>query len=109
MRREVDQVAAVEEGNDLHSRREEMVVEVIHFLVERGQHRVPVCPFAQQNDSLHRIGLIDNRAILPVSRLSDLSQPDLWPLRYERDLTDVDGRTVLRFENRLPDISYVAE
>ena len=74
---EVNQIAPVDEGNNLHPRRQDMVVQFLHFLVNPLQRRIRRRAFAQQHDARHYIVVIDNLSIFPVNRLRELPQPNL--------------------------------
>ena len=84
----VHQIAAVEERNDLHAGRQDVLVQFLHFLVNGLQRRVGLRAFAQQHDAFHHIVVVDDLAVLPVNRFADLPQPDLRPLLTPRDVAD---------------------
>ena len=48
---EVDQVAAIDERNDLHARRQDVIVHLLDFFVERFESRIGGGAFAQQDDA----------------------------------------------------------
>ena len=47
----VNQIAAIEEGDDLNSRRQDVIVEFFHFFVNAFKGRLRRCAFAQQHDA----------------------------------------------------------
>src|ERR1017187_5336944 len=55
---QMHQVAAIQVGNDLDARRQEMVVEEIDFLVQGGQHVIPVGAFTQQHHTGDHIRIV---------------------------------------------------
>ena len=59
VRREVHQIAAIEKGNDLHARRQKMIVQIVDFFMQRRQHGVAVRAFAQQHNAFDGVGIID--------------------------------------------------
>ena len=61
VRSEVNQVAAVEEGHNFYSGRQEMIVQIVDFLVQCRKHCVAVGAFAQQDDAFDVSGLSRSR------------------------------------------------
>ena len=84
----VDQIAAIEERNDLHAGRQDVIVQLLHFFVDRLQRGVGFGAFAQQHDAFHHIVVVDDLAVGAMNRLADLAQPDLRPLRHRGDVAD---------------------
>ena len=91
---ELDQVGAIEEGNDLDALGQDAVVELLDLLVDALQNRVGVVAFLQQHDAFDGVGIIDDRAVGAMGRAADLAQANLRPLRDGGDVFDRDGRAV---------------
>ena len=60
----VQQVAAIEKGNDLHAGWKDVVVQFGHLLVDAFEHGVGVLALLQQDDALDDIAVVDQLAIL---------------------------------------------
>jgi reverse gyrase len=78
---EVHQIAAVDERNDLHAGRQNVIVQFLHFLVNSLQRRVRLGAFAQQHDAGNHIVVIDDLSVLVPDRPGELAQADLRALR----------------------------
>ena len=72
----VQQIAAVEVRNDLHAGRQDVLVQLLHLVVDGLQRRVRIRALAQQHDAFHHVVVVDDLAVLPMNRLPDLAQPD---------------------------------
>ena len=90
----VQQDAAIEERHDLHARRQDLLVQLFHLLVNGHQRLVRVRAFAQQDDAFDHIRVVQNFAVAPPVRLADLTQPDLRPLRDRGDILHAHRRSV---------------
>ena len=82
----VHQVAAVEKRNDLHARRQDVLVQLLHLLVDGLQRRVGIGALAQQHDAFDHVVVVDDLAVRAMNRLADLAQPDLRALRHRGDV-----------------------
>jgi hypothetical protein len=69
------QIAAIDERHDLHARRQDGVVQFLHFLVNSLQRRIGVGAFAQQRNPRNHVVVIDQLAVLMPDR------PANWPSR----------------------------
>src|ERR1700722_6746654 len=69
MRRQVQQVAAVEEGNYLHTRRQHLLVELLHLGVNAFKRRIRVLTLLQQHNAFHNVVVVDELAIIAPDRL----------------------------------------
>ncbi len=90
------QVAAVEERNDLHAGRQDVIVQFFDLVVNAGQRGVGIGAFAQQHDAFHHIVVVNNLAIGAVNGFADLAQADFGALHHRRDIPDRQRRAVLR-------------
>src|SRR5215510_1777034 len=95
----VNQVAAIQERNDFHSRRENVVVQLLDLGLDRLKRRVRLGALSQQDNSFGHVVVVDNLAIDTVNRLSVPAQPDLRTLRYDRDVSDTKRRSILRLDD----------
>ena len=72
MRCEVHQLAAIEKRNDLHSRRQNVVIKFFDLLVDTLECRLRGRSFAQQHDARDDIVIVDNLAVVAVNRPREL-------------------------------------
>ena len=61
-----EQVAAIEEGNDLDAGGKDVVVELGDFLVDAFEDSVGVVAFLQQDDAFDSVVVVDELAVLPL-------------------------------------------
>ena len=80
----VQQVAAIEERNDLDSRGQNLIVELFDLGVDAHQGRIGIVTLLQQHDALDHIAVVDDLAIHTMNGLADLAQADLRPLHDRR-------------------------
>src|ERR1035438_5126308 len=109
VRGEVNQDAAVEEGNDLHAGRQDAVVELVDLGVDGVEGFVGVGAFAQKDDAFHDVAVISDLAVGVVDRLADLPEADLGALCDSGDVLDADGGSALRFDEGFLDVAHGPE
>ena len=80
----VHQIAAIEKRNDLHARRQDVLVEPLDLGVNAVQRRRRIRALAQEHDAFDHIVVIDHHAVGAVDGLADLPQTNLRPLRHDR-------------------------
>src|SRR5579864_3285395 len=102
---EVDQVAAVDEGNDLHPGGQDVVVHLLDLFVEGLESRIRRRSLAQQDDPGDDVVVIDDLAVFAVDGSGELSEADFWTLRDYGDIPHAQGRAVSSENNRLLDIA----
>ncbi len=87
---ELDQIGAVEEGNDLYAFGQNAgdLFELVDFFVNALQHRIGVVALLQQHDAFHGVGIVDNCAVGPMRGAADLAQANLGPLRDGGNVLD---------------------
>ncbi len=107
MRGQVHQVAAVQERDDLYPRRENALVQLLHFFVNGYEGFVRIGALAQQDDSFDRIVAIHYRAVRASHSFADLPQANPRALRDDADVLYADRRSVLCFDQRLFDVPHV--
>ncbi len=105
MRGQLHQFAAIEVRNDLHARRQEMLVEEVDLLVQGGQHVVGVGAFAQQHGAGHDVGIVHDLSGLAMNGFAKLAQPDPRSLPHNADIAHAHRNPVLRFEHDGADVS----
>ena len=109
MGRVVDQIVAIQVGNDLDAPREDFLVEPADHGVNSFQSGCRIRSFAHEDDALDHIVVVYHHAIRAVNGLPDLPETDLGSLRDDRDVADPQGRAVLRFDHGLVDVLNVAD
>ncbi len=117
---ELEQVAAVEEGNDLHARRQDVLVELLDLGVDALRGSVGVVALLQQDDAFDDVAVVDELAVVAadclllligagasprLAGLADLAEADLraltarWRCRETRSAVPFCG-----LEHRLLDV-----
>src|SRR5215472_11823607 len=103
------QVAAIEEGNDLHARRKNPVVQLLNLLMNSLECRIRVGALTQQHDAADDVIIVDNAPVRKMGRAGELSQPDFRPLLDGRDIFDADGSAVLGQDYGVLNVAYIAD
>jgi len=78
---EVDQITAINEWNDFHTRRQDVMVQFLDFLVNSLQSRVRCRAFPQQHNARHHVVVVYNLSVLAVNAPGKLPEADLRTLR----------------------------
>src|SRR5580704_19627811 len=78
----MQQIASVEERNDLHSRGKDLIVEFFYLGVDSHQGGVGVIPFLEKDDALDHVVVVDHLAIHTVDGLAYLAQANFRALHY---------------------------
>ena len=99
------QVVAIEIRDDLHSGRQDVIVELVDHGVKAFQHGRRVRAFAEKHDAFDDVVIVLNYAVGAMERSSDLAQANLRPLRDHGNVFDPQRRAVLRFDHRLFDVA----
>ena len=106
---EVHKVAAVNERYNLHSFRQDVVVQLLHLFVNRNERRICGRALAQQNDSRNYIVVIDNLPVFAMNCFRESTQADFGSLRHDGDVLHENGDAVLSFQNSLLNILNAAD
>src|SRR5579864_8954523 len=98
------QLAAVEMRDEFHSRRQQaglavLTIQLVNFLVEGVQRGLRNRPFAQQDDSLDHVIVVEDGSIFPVDSFSKLSEAYLRGLNDIPEITDPHRSSVLYFDD----------
>src|ERR1700722_3143238 len=104
----VHEIVAVQIRHDLHTRGQDVIIQLVHHGVQAFQHGRSVCAFAQKNDAFYHIVVILNHAVAAVVRSSNLTQANPGPLRNHRDISYPQGSSVLSFDHRLFDVTDIS-
>ena len=64
---EMDQIAAIDERNNLHAWGQNVLVQFLHFLVNASQRRVRLGAFSQQHDAGNHIVVVDDLPVFAVN------------------------------------------
>src|SRR5580692_9764170 len=104
VRRVVDQIAAVEERNDLHAFGQDAFVQLLHLGVNSVQGAVGLRAFLQQHDPLDHVVVVDRCAVFAPPGFSYLPKADFGPLRYLGDVFHAKWGAGLRFQDSLFDV-----
>src|SRR5579862_7900252 len=105
----VNQIVAVQIGDDLYARRQNLRVEAIDHGVEMLQHGCGVATFAQEDDALHDIVVIFNHAVGAMESFADLTEANLGALGDDGDVSHAYRSSGLSLENGLFDVVNVSD
>src|SRR5580658_9667603 len=72
----MEQIAAIEHGNDLHTLGQNVIVELVHLFVNPIDRRAFFSPFAHQHAALDYVGLIYNDAVRTMIGSGHAPQPN---------------------------------
>ena len=101
----VHQIAAVEKRNDLHAPRQDVIVQLVHLVVDAVQRASESAPLRSSTMPSTTSLSSSTTSVSAVNGPADLPQPDLWPLRHRGDVPHADGRAVLRLEDSVCSMS----
>ena len=78
--RVVDQITAIKKRDDRDSRRQDMLVEFLHFLMDALDRGLGGRAFPQQHDAGDDIVVVDDLSILAVNGFGKLAEANFWAL-----------------------------
>ena len=81
VRRVMHQIVAIQVGNDLHARGQDVIIQLLHHGVNALHRRRRVRAFAHEHDAFHDVVVVNHHAVGAMNGLSDLPQANLRPLR----------------------------
>src|ERR1700730_10099947 len=100
----MNQVTAIQERHDSHSRRQDAFVELLYLGVNRIECGIGFGAFAEQDDTFDRVVVVEDFAVSAMDRLPDFAKPDFWPLSDRPEVADVNRRSVLSLYDRASNI-----
>src|SRR5271166_4642775 len=103
-RRVMNQIAAIQVRDDLHSRRKDAGVQFLDLLVNPFERGFGLGAFAQQNDSFDDIVIIHRPPVVPQDGFTELSEADSRPLYDVAKITHANRGAVLRLQYGFADI-----
>ena len=92
---EVNEITAVDEGNDLYAGRQNTVVQLLHFFVEPLERCFGLGPFPHGHPGRNHIIVVDDLPVLAVNGAAELAEPNLRTLRHHGDILDAQRRAAL--------------
>jgi len=104
VRREVNQVASIDQRHNLHAGGKDLLVQLFHFFMNPAEGGLGVRPFSQQRNSRNDVVVIDDRSVFSMDRPRRLSKPYLWSLRHDRDVLNADRSSRLADDHRIFDV-----
>ena len=107
--REMEKIAAVQHGNDLHTGGQEAVVELVDFIVNGVERGLFFGAFAHQHRALNYVGLVDDAPVLHVIGSCHVAQADFGALSNFSDVFHPQGGAGLGFEDSLLDVAHAGE
>src|SRR5580698_229740 len=100
----MDQVATVEVRDQLHTGWQLVIIQLLDLLVERIERGIGLCTFAQKDDTLNHVVVIDDVSVLIANGFAELTQAYFWRLHDDRKIAYPDGGAVLHFYDRGRDV-----
>src|ERR1700733_13685361 len=107
--RVMKQIAAVEHRDDLHTLRQDVIVEFVHLLVNRFERRAFFGSLAHQHTALDDIGLIHDDAVQTMIGSRHVSQANSGAPFHDRDVFYANGCPLRSREHGILDILNAAE
>ena len=92
---ELHQIAAIDEGNDLYAGRQNMVVQLLHFLMQSFERRFGIGAFPHRHPRGNHIVVVDDLSVFTANGPAELAEPDLRTLRHHRDILHAERRAAL--------------
>src|SRR5580658_6003080 len=108
VQRVMKQVAAVEHGNDFHTFGQDVIVELVHLLVNPFERGAFFGTFAHQHAALDDVRLIDNRAVRTMVGSGHAPQANSGAPFDDRDIPDAYWRTIRSRQHGILDILNIA-
>src|ERR1035441_3576649 len=108
VQRVMKQIAAVEHGNDLHTVGQDVIVEIVHLLVNPVERGAFFGPLAHQHTALDDVGLIDNDAVRTMIGSGHVSQPNSGAPVDDRDVLYANWSPIRCRQHGILDILHTA-
>src|SRR6516162_6501223 len=108
----MDQILSIQIRNDLHSRRQDVIVEALNHEMESIQHRCGVCALPEKHDTFDDVVIVLHHPVCSMDRFPNLAQTDLWSFRHHRYVLHLDSCALLRLDpclSYLPDVGDQAD
>src|SRR5262249_18259375 len=99
MRGEVEQIAAIQVWHDPDAGRQQVVVQLLDFRVDRVERRIGVGALSHQHDAGDHVVVVEDVPVEAMYRLPELTEPDLRSLVDGRDVPDAKSGAVLGGEH----------
>src|ERR1019366_5165869 len=109
MRCVVQQIAAVNERNDLHAGRQNVTVQFLYFLVEPFEGLLPIGAFSHGDPGRNHIIVVDDLPIFTVNRPGELAKANLRPLRDDGNILYAQRSATLGHKYNVFDIPHVLD
>src|SRR6202167_5082057 len=108
VQRVMKQIAAVEHGNDLHTLGQDVIVELVHLVVNPFERGAFFGPLAHQHAALDDVGLIDNDAVRTMIGSGHVPQPNSGAPLDDRDVLYANWSPIRSCQHGVLDILYTA-
>jgi len=106
---EVHELAAVEERNDFDAWGQDLVVQLVNFLMNGDESFVGIGAFAEEDNTFDDVVVINDGAIRFVNCLPYLSQANARALRDGCDIFHAEDRAVFSRDGGLFDVRDIGE
>ena len=108
VQRVMKQIAAVEHGNDLHALGQDVIVELVHLLVNPFERGAFFGPLAHQHAALDDVGLIHNDAVRTMIGSGHVPQPNSGTPVDDRDVLYANWSPIRSRQYGVLDILHIA-
>src|SRR5580658_4618844 len=105
----MEQIAAIEHGNDLHTLGQNVIVELVHLFVNPIDRRAFFSPFAHQHAALDDVGLIYNDAVRTMIGSGHAPQPNSGAPVDDRDVLYANWGPIRSGQHGILDILHTPE
>src|SRR5580704_9598605 len=105
----MQQVAAIQHGNDLDTFGQDPGIQLLYFLVDGVERGLLLGALEHQNDALDYVGLVDDDTIATMSGAGHVSQADPGAPPDVGYVLNSDGRSGLIRQDRLFDVLRIAD
>src|SRR5579863_2149091 len=109
VQRVMKQIAAVEHGDDLHTLGQDVIVQLLHLLVNPFDRRAFFGPLAHQHAGLDDVGLIDNDAVRAMIGSGHVPQPNSGAPLDDGDVLYANWSPIGSRQHGVLDILHAAE
>src|SRR5580658_9152304 len=109
VQRVMKQIAAVEHGNDLHTLGQDVIVELVHLLMNPFDRGAFFGPLAHQHAALDDVGLIDNDAVRTMIGSGHMAQSNLGTPLHDCDVLYTNWSPIRGRQHGVLDVLHIAE
>src|SRR5260370_26280896 len=105
----VNQIAAIEEWNNLYTFGKDVVIQFAHLGFNASERRIRVRALLQQRDAIDYVRVINELPVHTMDGSAILSEPDLGPLLDDGDVFHAQCRPGLRLDQGILNLLNIGE